>query len=284
MSYLDHIRTCNRWEPSQFVPFHVGGDRVGLVRRSFVDSLRQWPEVFRVHGDALEWIYPLTGFQDRNAAMQDVLEELVEQGVISHLHGERYPVTSSNRLQARFLIDRACAPYFGLRAFGQHLNGFVREGDDIKMWVGVRSASRRIFPNHLDNLVAGGLPWGVTLQENLRKECREEANISEDLADRAVPVGAVTYCRDSPRGLKPDVMYCYDLELPADFRPRCTDGEVEHFYLWPLERVMEIVHDSEEFKLNCNLVIIDFLVRHGYISQDAPDYLDIIQGLRSPLP
>jgi hypothetical protein len=44
------------------------------------------------------------------------------------------------------------------------------------------------------------------------------------------------------------------------------------------------VRESDEFKLNCNLVIIDFLVRHGYIDQEAPDYLEIVQGLRSPLP
>jgi hypothetical protein len=79
-------------------------------------------------------------------------------------------------------------------------------------------------------------------------------------------------------------MHCYDLELPADFHPRCNDGEVETFYLWPVEQVMETVRDTEEFKPNCNLVIIDFLVRHGYLDQDAPDYLEIIQGLRAPLP
>jgi len=182
------------------------------------------------------------------------------------------------------LIDRACAPYFGVRAFGQHLNGFVCDTAGLKMWVGRRSADRRVYPLHLDNLVAGGLPWGVTFAENLRKECREEADIPRELADQARPVSAVTYCRDSKRGLKPDVMYCYDLELPLDFEPRCTDGEVDSFHLWPVEKVMKTVRETDEFKLNCNLVIIDFLVRHGYIDQDSPDYLKIIQGLRSPLP
>jgi isopentenyldiphosphate isomerase len=284
MSFLDRIRDCNRWEPSDFIPFFVGGDRVGHVRRSFAEHLRQWPEVFKVDSEDLTWVFPLADFADRNRALQEVLEDLVEHGVVSHLHGERYAVTGGNRNQARMLIDRACAPHFGVRAFGQHMNGFVREAGRLKMWIGRRSADRRAFPLCLDNLVAGGLPWGVTLAENLRKECREEANMPQTLADRAVPVSAVTYCRDSKRGLKPDVMYCYDLEVPADFEPRCTDGEVDDFYLWTVERVMETVSESEEFKLNCNLVVIDFLVRHGYISQDSPDYLQIIQGLRSPLP
>ena len=29
-----------------------------------------------------------------------------------------------------------------------------------------------------------------------------------------------------PEGLKPDVLFCYDLELPGDFVPRPQDGEV----------------------------------------------------------
>jgi isopentenyldiphosphate isomerase len=284
MSFLDRIRDCNRWEPADFIPFTLGGDRVGHVRRSFAQQLRQWPKVFRVDPGEVAWVYPLPGFEDRSQAMQDVLEELAKRGVVSHLHGEKYPVTCGNRDQAHMLVDRACAPHFGVRAFGQHMNGFVRADGQLKMWIGRRSADRRVYPLHLDNLVAGGLPWGVSLADNLRKECREEADIPNELADCALPVSAVTYCRDSQRGLKPDVMYCYDLELPPDFEPRCTDGEVESFYLWPVEQVMDTVRETNELKLNCNLVVIDFLVRHGCISQDDPDYLQIVQGLRAPLP
>jgi hypothetical protein len=284
LSFLDHIRDCNRWEPSDFLPFRLDGELLGHVRRSFAGHLAQWPQVFAVSDAEVTWVYPNPGFAERSQVMQEVLDGLVQLGVISHLQGEMFPVTGGNRDQARMLIDRAGAPYFGVRAFGQHMNGFVREGDRLKMWIGRRSATRRVYPLHLDNLVAGGLPWDLTLADNLRKESREEADIPEILADRARPVGAVTYCRDSTRGLKPDVMYCYDLELPPDFEPHCTDGEVESFYLWPVEQVMETVWETRDFKLNCNLVIIDFLVRHGYIPQDSPDYLEIIQGLRSPLP
>jgi 8-oxo-dGTP pyrophosphatase MutT (NUDIX family) len=120
--------------------------------------------------------------------------------------------------------------------------------------------------------------------DNLRKECAEEAGIPGALAERAVVVGAITYCRDSAGGLKPDVMYCYDLELPEDFEPVCTDGEVESFQRLPLAEVAALVRDTEAFKLNCNLTIIDFLIRHGFITPEEPDYLEIMAGLRSPLP
>jgi len=136
----------------------------------------------------------------------------------------------------------------------------------------------------LDNMVAGGQPIDLSLWDNVIKESAEEAGIPEDLAARARPVGAVTYCMEAKSGLKPDCMFCYDLELPADFEPECTDGEVEAFELWPLLRVAEAVRDSRAFKFNCNLVILDFLVRHGWIPADDPDYVEIVCGLRAPEP
>ncbi|HJO72818.1 MAG: hypothetical protein QF450_09230 [Rhodospirillales bacterium] len=95
-----------------------------------------------------------------------------------------------------------------------------------------------------------------------------------------MPVGAVTYCAERAEGLHRDVLFNYDLELPADFRPVNADGEISEFYLWPIERVMETVRESDAFKFNCALVAIYSLVRHGLISPDHPDYMEILRGLR----
>ena len=84
------------------------------------------------------------------------------------------------------------------------------------------------------------------------------------MAATARPVGAVAYCLETERGLKPDCLFCYDLALPADFVPRAGDGEVESFELLPVTRVAEIVRDSTAFKPNCNLVVIDFLKTVDY--------------------
>ena len=59
-----------------------------------------------------------------------------------------------------------------------------------------------------------------------------------------------------------------------------TDGEVEAFYLWPIEQVAERVRGGDTFKFNCSLVIIDFLIRHGVIEPEHPDYLALQSGLR----
>ena len=59
------------------------------------------------------------------------------------------------------------------------------------------------------------------------------------------------------------------------------DGEVDAFMLWPIERVLETIRDTDQFKFNSALVIIDFLVRHGYINSDDPDYVAIVAGLHN---
>jgi hypothetical protein len=62
--------------------------------------------------------------------------------------------------------------------------------------------------------------------------------------------------------------------------PRNVDGEVEGFELWPLDRVAAAVRDTDDFKFNVPLVIMDFLVRHGRLRPEDPDYVAIVAGLR----
>jgi len=191
-----------------------------------------------------------------------------------------YPVTHSWGGPAPLLMERAAVPYFGIRGFGVHLNGFVRGRNGLRMWVARRSSSKPTSPGKLDQLVAGGQPAGIGLKRNLVKECAEEAGIPASLADQATAVGAVTYALGTPVGFRPDVLFTFDLELPVEFLPVNTDGEVAEFYLWPMGRVLEVLRDTERFKFNCALVAIDFAIRHGFIPPDHPDYVEIVHGLR----
>jgi len=281
--FLRHVHNCNRWNPVHFYAFYVAGEQVGRVKRPILDALQQWPEWFEITEDRVSLSPRLDGFNQRSVALTIVTGHLVETGVISHRHGEPYPVTTGNRQPVYAKIDRAAAPYFGLRAYGQHLNGYVRDGSGLKLWVARRAVDRRNYPGKLDNLVAGGLPQDLELVENLHKECWEEASIAADLAGKARPVGALTYCRETRTGLKPDTLYCYDLELPQNFIPINSDGEVAEFYLMPVQEVAEIVRGTDDFKLNCNLVIIDFLMRQGILSPEHPEYLQLAQGLHEKI-
>ncbi len=283
MSYLRHIDACNAPVSEPFWPWFVEQQVVGWLRPSFATQLAQFPGVFVVSDGRVELHAGLRDFDSRSEALADAAQTLAENGTVVPLLGEPYPITASGREDALCVMDRAAAAFFGARSFGQHLNGFVRDGDELLMWIGRRSRDRRIFPGALDNMVAGGLPYGLGLAENLRKECQEEAGMPAELAGKARAVGAVSYNRVATRGFRPDVLYCYDLEVPADFTPVNTDGEVEEFMLLPLSEVMAIVKGSDEFKSNCNLVLIDFAIRHGVIVPDDEDYLALVGGLRQPL-
>lgn len=49
----------------------------------------------------------------------------------------------------------------------------------------------------LDHIVAGAIPYGVSVQENVVKECEEEAGIDRALATTAQPTGAVSLFLES---------------------------------------------------------------------------------------
>lgn len=281
--FLRHIDALNPRVEERLLPWCIAGQTVGWLRPGFAGELRCWPDIFQPVGQGLQLNPALDDFASRSAALASVTRELVAAGRIGTHLDEPYPVTAGDRGQALCTLDRGSVPCFGVRAFGQHLNGYVRDGDQLLMWIGRRAADRLIFPDHLDNLVAGGLPHGISPWDNLIKEAGEEAGMAPELTRQARPVGAVSYQYFGTKGLKPDVLFCYDLELPADFEPRNTDGEVDEFQLLPLQDVIQRVRETDEFKLNCNLVVMDFLIRHGYLGPDDADYLKINIGLRRPL-
>jgi hypothetical protein len=92
-------------------------------------------------------------------------------------------------------------------------------------------------------------------------------------------VGTISYRHELQYGLRDDLIFAYELELPLDFQPTNTDGEVEDFQLWPVEEVMEVVAAGDDFKFNCNLVLIDFFIRHGLLTKVHQDFEEICHEL-----
>jgi 8-oxo-dGTP pyrophosphatase MutT (NUDIX family) len=281
MAYLDHIRTCNRHDLSKFRPFRVDGLQVGWVRHDVAQLLAAFPETFRISGEEVHLHPALSTPEARSDAIDRVAGELAQARGTPRLRGERYRVAPRFDDRALLSIDRGVVSLFGIRAYGVHVNGFVRRSDGLHLWIGRRALDKSVAPGKLDNMVAGGQPYNLTLADNLLKEAAEEADIPLRIAATARPVGAISYCLEDQWGLKPDVMFCYDLEVPADFVPRNTDGELQGFTLMPVPEVARMVRNTDEFKFNVNLVIIDFLIRHGLISPDhEPDYVELVSGLR----
>lgn len=283
MSYLERIRAANRFDRNRFMPFVIDGQVHGCVRHGFAERLGQWPEVFTVQNHQLRLSPALaassTPVPERSLALAEVCVGLRQAGVISGWRDELYPVCERWGAPPVLLLERAAIPFFGITAYGVHMNGFAGTGEDQKMWIARRSRHKATGAGKLDQLVAGGQPHGIGLRANLIKECHEEAGIPASLAERARPVGALSYVLESEAGLRPDIIFNFDLELPGDFQPVNTDGEVEAFYCREVRGVMATVEATREFKFNCALVQIDFLIRHGHIPADHPDYEAICTGL-----
>jgi hypothetical protein len=280
LSFLDHLSICNVRDMSRFRPFVVAGEEVGWIKEPFLTALAEFPKLFRIDGRKVELDPKLATPDARTNAVEPALRKLAARGLIRAWRDEPYPVVSAWGLPSLMRLERAAAQHFGIRAFGVHLNGYVRDGAQLSMWIGKRALDKPNYPGMLDNMVAGGQPAGLTLIDNLVKEAHEEANIPEALARRAVSVGAISYTLETEEGLRPDTLFVYDLELAPDFTPRNLDGEIAQFMLWPIERVAGIVRNSFEFKFNCNLVVIGFLLRHGLIAPDHPDYRALVDGLK----
>lgn len=284
MSFLDRIRRCSPPDDlDRYLPFRVDGRTLGLVEPGFAQVLGAFPTVFHIADGAIGLDARLGTPDDRTRQVNGVLRLLADQGEIPPWRDELFPVTTGFRDPAVFSMGRSAVSHFGLRAFGIHVNGYVRAADGLKMWVGVRADDTAVEPGKLDQIVAGGQGVGLGLMENVIKESAEEADIPEDLAGRAVPVGAVSYVMKWGDGLRRDTLFNYDLALPEDFRPHNADGEMQRFELWPVEKVAEVARETDDFKFNCSLVVIDFLIRHGLVEPDHPDYHDLLCGLHQPL-
>jgi hypothetical protein len=282
MSFTDHIRICNSFVRARVVPLVADGRRIGWLRHDNADALSPHRHVFAAGGDAVQLV--ASGDVDRvSDAVDAVVEVLVAENRVPKWRNETFDVMARWGDKPIFRLDRGAVPFFGTRAYGVHLNGWCRAVGGLKLWIGRRAPDKRISPDKLDNVVAGGIGNGHGIRATLYKEAAEEAAIPEHLISRAVPVGTVSYCMETELGIRDDVLFVYDLELPADFTPRNSDGEIVHFELIEAGRVIERVRTSDDFKFNVNLVILDFALRHGLIAVDDPEYLDVSTGLRRPL-
>ncbi len=280
MSFLDRFSVYPPFDPAGYVPLVVDGATVGFLKSDLVDALCAFPQVFAREVDGLTLNAGLTEVPERTSAVAEVLAALREEGHFPHWRDELFPVAASFAAPPAFNIERGAVPKFGVRAYGVHLNGYVRDGGRMLMWVARRSPTKDLDPGKLDQIVAGGQPVGLSLRDNLIKECAEEAAIPAELTGGAVGVSAVSYQVERPEGVRRDVEFIFDLELPAEFVPRNDDGEVAGFELLPIEEIAEIARDTDTFKFNCSLVAIDFLIRHGIIAPDHPDYLTLLKALR----
>ena len=289
------------------LPLLVDGAEIGSVSPKIIDALKSFQDVFDVtSGTAVTLSRTLEDapFEERNAKVHEVAIALHERGLITKWRDETLAMVTSFDAAPSLLVERRLVPLLGGRGYGVAVNGFSRHpaSGALHLWVATRAADKATWPGMLDTLAAGAMSAGGSALEAARAEAAEEAGIPDSLAASLRAVGAVSYrgIDEDPVLPKHDVFFCFDLELPWRLTPVPVDGEVASFERLPLSEVARCVAygaspsypclvDGEEeesgpppnaFKPNINLVVIDFLVRHGFLDPSEPGYLELVASLR----
>ena len=266
--FLRHIRACNTAIlPGGRLPFLLGPHQVGWITPTLADALAPFPTIHRT---------PTTITLTTPSDLPTIARTLAAQGFGRH-RGEAFDVRATPGGPSLATIDRGALPAFGIMAEGIHANGLVRRPDGLHIWIARRAADKALDPGKLDHIVAGGTPAGLTPHETLIKEAAEEAAIPPHLAATATQTATLTYAMDRPEGLRRDTLHCYDITLPDSFTPTPADGEVESFTLWPAHHVLETVRDTDDFKFNVNVVLIDLFLRENMIT--GPDAITLRAAL-----
>jgi len=216
-----------------------------------------------------------------------VLEQLRADDVVPSLRGwrhEKYKVSQKFNEEPLMEIERAASGMFGFLQYGVHVNGFTKDKNGkYMMWIGRRSKTKQTFPDMYDNMCAGGLSSDLGVTECMRKECQEEASVSDPLLDQLKFVGNVSYFYEDERGLSPECQFVYDLQVPDEFKPVNADGEVGSFQRVSIEEMFKLM-TSGNFKPNCAAVCLDFMIRHGLVDPDKdPNISYYVEQLHAPL-
>ncbi|XP_020486024.1 thiamin pyrophosphokinase 2 [Labrus bergylta] len=268
--------------------FQVDGAQVGWIPPHVAPLLARYPQVFSPPQDGVVSLCSsLDSYEKRSEAVDAVLQTQRKEDTFTCLKGwrnERYSVMPKFSDPPLMWMERAATSLFGVRRYGVHINGYtVSDSGEVRMWLARRSATKQTYPGMLDHVAAGGLAAGVGIKHTAVKECEEEACIPAAIAEKVKPVNTISYTYEQDGEVFPESQFVFDLELPLEFKPRVGDGEVQEFYLLPIDEVKELLA-SDDFKPNCAMVVLDFLIRHSFIEPDSePSYQEFVAGLHQTL-
>ena len=254
--------------------FMVKNQLIGYIRPNVLKILRQFYGKYFIFNDEnklvmFETVYDLD-YNSRTDVLDEVLKHMKEKELFLCLKGwrdEKYNISELFYGEKLFKIERSACCIFGFISYGYHINGYVKENGSYMIWLARRSPSKQTFPGMLDNLAAGGFAADLKLFECAVKELDEESDINGELLKTLKPVDAVSYAYEDDVGIVREGEFVFDIKLPASFVPKNKDGEAESFYLMNVDEIKKAVI-RDDFKPNCALITINFLIRKGIITPD----------------
>eukprot|EP00201_Polytomella_parva_P001118 CAMPEP_0175077950 /NCGR_PEP_ID=MMETSP0052_2-20121109/23758_1 /TAXON_ID=51329 ORGANISM="Polytomella parva, Strain SAG 63-3" /NCGR_SAMPLE_ID=MMETSP0052_2 /ASSEMBLY_ACC=CAM_ASM_000194 /LENGTH=344 /DNA_ID=CAMNT_0016347639 /DNA_START=281 /DNA_END=1315 /DNA_ORIENTATION=- len=130
--FLKRIQECNLGSEHllTLTPLIVDGKIVAkLVPRSF-NILKEFTDCFESSENSgpigfLKFLPTFNTSDLRTKAVSKVTSKLRDRRVITGWRDELYPVSSAFREPPDFLLERAAVTFFGVKAYGVHVNGYV---------------------------------------------------------------------------------------------------------------------------------------------------------------
>jgi 8-oxo-dGTP pyrophosphatase MutT (NUDIX family) len=266
---LPSIRDARRFDARAHHSFWIDAQQVGWIRSTDVPLLARWPDVFEIDGPRVVLSSRFSTVDERSAALGRVIGALAADGRIPGWRNETYAIRNAFDAPPLAYIERAASRFFGTMTYAVHLNGIVEyEAGAPQLWIARRSETKATDPGMLDNVVAGGIGWGFSIETTIIKECWEEAGIPEQIAALAVPGRAVHVLQSLPEGTQAEQIFIYDLLLPQDFVPHNQDGEVGEHRLARIEEVARWIEEAA-MTVDASLATLDCLLRRRWIDEDV---------------
>ncbi len=158
-----------------------------------------------------------------------------------------------------FKINREYLSRFGLPAYGVHCNVWSRYKNSTIIHLAKRSKKLKKFPGLYDNLIAGGQPVSLSIEQNLNKEAYEEAGLNQKQISLAKKGSTVHYMHNEKKNFNSAIIFNYHLEKLKDMKFVNQDGEVEKFISIEINQIYKIL-EQNILKVNCIIPILDFFI------------------------
>ena len=267
----------------EFYYFMVEGyeEPFGYVHSSFVTAMKPWPATYWSLDHEKRLLILLLShandFRARTKAMRITLDSADDKEIVDYCADEkfpeRFPVYASKTGELVLNMNGCGVDLFGVISNGVQMIAYVETKEEgRKFWVPRRAKTKMSYPGMLDIVVGGSLTRRESAFDCLVREAREQVAIPEACTTALVKAcGTLSYkmdrMDDGREGCRHQVQYLYEMELPEGISPRPKDGEVEELMLMGIDEIVDALRRGE-FKLNCGMTWMSYLVRHGIVNAE----------------
>jgi hypothetical protein len=141
MSFLDRLTSCNHFDRQSVLPFLIDHQQVGWVKKTHCSFLKDKTEFFQLDTDQVRLNDQFNNYDQRTQAIAEVVSDLRKAGAVSDWRSELYPVAPVYGQKPLLALERSIAPFFGIKTYGTHLNGYYEKDNQIWVWIAVRHES-----------------------------------------------------------------------------------------------------------------------------------------------